>query len=282
MEQLKDVLEKTTPTPTSTSETKIVQLPGPGPEKVWSCNRCNEQYPVSAWEQWSEANSRLVDSCLRCRRKEQADAIRRIRGNTEQILFRAGFSEVLAAKTIRDLKTKGAFSPERKAEVKEIAFSIFDSKRRTKRGVCFIGPVGTGKTQWATLMAKRYVRKGWQSVAMCRLPRFLDRARDQYNRHFDGRESIEEMLKYYLNEQFLVFDDMGVRQGEATSFEQNILYRLIDERHFIAHKTYTVITTNRPLEEMDRDIDERVRSRIMEMCHVVHLDGPDWRAEVPD
>ena len=170
---------------------------------------------------------------------------------------------------------------ERRAEVKEIAFSIFDSKRRTKRGVCFIGPVGTGKTQWATLMAKRYVRKGWQSVAMCRLPRFLDRARDQYNRHFDDRESIEEMLKYYLNEQFLVFDDMGVRRGEATSFEQNIIYRLIEERHFIAHKTYTVITTNRTLEEMDRDIDERVRSRIMEMCHVVHLDGPDWRAEVP-
>ena len=211
--------------------------------------------------------------------KEEADAIRHIRGNSHQILIRAGFSEVLVAKTFRDIKTKGAFSMERRAEVKEIAFSIFDSKRRTKRGVCFIGPVGTGKTQWATLMAKRYVRKGWESVAMCRLPRFLDRARDQYNRHFDDRESIEEMLKYYLNEQFLVFDDMGVRRGEATSFEQNILYRLIEERHFIAHKTYTVITTNRTLEEMDRDIDERVRSRIMEMCHVVHLDGPDWRAE---
>jgi len=280
MESLKDVLEKTMPMPTPTGEAKVVHLPGSDPEKVWPCERCNHQYPVREWEKWWETSPRCVGLCLRCRRKEEADAIRHIRGNTEQILFRAGFSEVLAAKTFRDIKTKGAFSPERRAEIKEIIFSIFDSKRRTKRGICFVGQVGRGKTLWATLMARWYVRKGWESVAMCRVPRLLDRARDQYSRDFDNRESIEEMLGHYLNKQFLVIDDLGVRRGEATPFEQNFLYRLIDERHFIAHKTYTVITTNRTLEEMDRDIDERVRSRIMEMCHMVRLDGPDWRTEM--
>ena len=164
MEQLKDVLAKTVPTPTPTNEARVVHLPVPNLKKVWSCERCNEQYPAREWEKWWEVSPQHVGLCLRCRRKEEADAIRHIRGNAHQILIRAGFSEVLAAKTFRDIKTKGVFSMERRAEVKEIAFSIFDSKQRTKRGVCFIGPVGTGKTQWATLMAKRYVRKGWQSV----------------------------------------------------------------------------------------------------------------------
>lgn len=277
MEAIGRILQKATVSATPTSETKVIHLPGSEPEKVWSCDGCGEEYPVSVWERWWEENQRRIGICLRCRRKEEAEAIRQIRGTANQILVRAGFSEVLAGKTLQDVRTKDEFSPERRAEVKEIAFSIF-SKQSAKQGVCFIGPVGTGKTMWATLLARRYVRRGWKSVAMCRAPRFLDKARDQFSRDFGDKESIEEMLEDYLGKQFLVIDDLGVRRSEATGFEQTLFYRLVDERHFIGHRVYTVITTNRPLEDIDRDIGPQVRSRIMEMCHVIKLCGPDWRA----
>ena len=135
----------------------------------------------------------------------------------------------------------------------------------------------------ATRLARHFVRRGYNEhwLAMCRVPRLISRARDQYSLEFNERETVEGMLEIYTEKYFLVVDDLGVRRGEATPFEQELIYRLIDERYLKRDRTFTVVTTNRTLADIDREIDPRVRSRIMEMCHVIHLDGPDWRAEVP-
>ncbi|MDA2931709.1 ATP-binding protein [Nitrospinae bacterium AH-259-F20] len=177
--------------------------------------------------------------------------------------------------------TADSFTSERRQEVLDLSLSILSPQKRTKRGICLVGPVGRGKTLMATLLARRFVRKGYdeQWLAMCRVPCLISRARDQYSLGFSERETVEDMLEVYTEKCFLVIDDLGVRRGEATPFEQGLLYRLIDERYLTRERTFTVITTNRTLADIDRDIDERVRSRIMGMCHVIHLDGPDWRTE---
>ncbi len=283
MEQLKDVLAPTIPTATPTSKAKVVPLPSPETDDLLKCSRCSQGYSVSLWKQWAEANHRQPGICQPCKRMEQAKLIRSARSDTKGILIRAGFERALISKTIQDVRTEGSFTSERRHDVLDRSFSILNPKKRTKRGICFIGPVGRGKTLMATLLARRFVRMGYNEhwLAMCRVPRLIGWARDQYSLEFNERETVEGMLEIYTEKYFLVVDDLGVRRGEATPFEQELIYRLIDERYLKRDRTFTVVTTNRTLADIDREIDPRVRSRIMEMCHVIHLDGPDWRAEVP-
>lgn len=281
MEQLKDILVKTTPIATPTGKAGLVSFPSSEAEDLLECERCSEKYPISSWERWVKEDHRQHRVCRPCKRREQAELILSARRDIGGILMRAGFERALASKTIQDVRAGDSFTPERRREVLSLSCSILNPKKRTKRGICFIGPVGRGKTLMATLLARRFVRKGYNEhwLAMCRVPRLISRARDQYSRGFDEREAVEDMLGAYTEKRFLVIDDFGVRRGEATPFEQELLYRLIDERYLTRDRDFTVITTNRTLAEIDRDIDERVRSRIMGMCHVIHLDGPDWRAE---
>ena len=281
MEQPKDELAPMTPTATPTDKAELTQFPPLEAEAPLTCERCLENYPVSSWEQWLREDRQQLSVCRPCQRQEQGNLIRSARRDTEGILIRAGFERALVSKTIRDVRTEGSFTPERRRKVISLSYSILNPKKRTKRGICFVGPVGRGKTLMATLLARRFVRKGYNEhwLAMCRVPRLISRARDQYSLEFNERETVEGMLEIYTEKYFLVVDDLGVRRGEATPFEQELIYRLIDERYLERDRTFTVVTTNRTLADIDREIDPRVRSRIMEMCHVIHLDGPDWRAE---
>jgi DNA replication protein DnaC len=115
---------------------------------------------------------------------------------------------------------------------------------------------------------------------MCRVPLLIMEARDQHSLEFELRETTENLLGRFTWNDFLVIDDLGVRRGEATPFEQELIYLLIDQRYLNADKTFTVITTNRTLAEIDREVDPRVASRIAAMCEIIHLDGPDWRIEM--
>jgi len=55
-----------------------------------------------------------------------------------------------------------------------------------------------------------------------------------------------------------------------------VLYDLIDGRY--AEERFTITTTNQPLSNIEAISKGRIYSRLMEMCQVVELDGPDWRS----
>ena len=85
-----------------------------------------------------------------------------------------------------------------------------------------------------------------------------------------------------------VLDDLGA--WKMTDWMNDTLFYILNSRYMA--KRATIITTNYP--DADREkvlaadplvrreylverIGQRLRSRLMEMCLVVALDGPDWR-----
>ena len=74
---------------------------------------------------------------------------------------------------------------------------------------------------------------------------------------------------------FLVIDDFGVQRD--TEWEVEMLYNLIDARY--ADQRLTIITTNRNIEEVRDLADGRIYSRFLEMCHIIHVQAPDYREQ---
>jgi DNA replication protein DnaC len=54
-----------------------------------------------------------------------------------------------------------------------------------------------------------------------------------------------------------------------------MLYNLVDARY--AEQKLTFITTNRSIEDIKGLADGRIYSRFLEMCHLIHVQAPDYR-----
>jgi DNA replication protein DnaC len=54
-----------------------------------------------------------------------------------------------------------------------------------------------------------------------------------------------------------------------------MLYDLVDARY--GDERFTVVTTNKPLEEIKALSHGRIYSRLVEMCQLIPMDGPDYR-----
>jgi len=70
-----------------------------------------------------------------------------------------------------------------------------------------------------------------------------------------------------------VIDDFGVQRN--TEWEMEILYNLIDARY--ANRRLTFVTTNQKADELKELAQGRIYSRFLEMCHIIHVDGYDFR-----
>jgi len=78
----------------------------------------------------------------------------------------------------------------------------------------------------------------------------------------------------------LAIEDIGttVSPGQVeTDFSLRTLLVLLDHR--VEHCLPTFITSNKPLEEIARSFDARIASRIMQVCKVIELTGPDRRRQ---
>ena len=75
---------------------------------------------------------------------------------------------------------------------------------------------------------------------------------------------------------YLILDDFGVQRG--TEWEMEMLYDLVDARY--GDERYTVITTNKPVEEIKALSNGRIYSRLVEMCQMIPMDGLDYRSHM--
>ena len=75
----------------------------------------------------------------------------------------------------------------------------------------------------------------------------------------------------------LVIDDFGVNRG--TEWEMETLYNLVDARY--EAEKFTIFTANLdPKKEFSDISNQRIYSRIKEMCRIVELNGKDFRDEL--
>jgi DNA replication protein DnaC len=105
------------------------------------------------------------------------------------------------------------------------------------RGLWFDGPVGTGKTSLAILVAKA-ARDSGHSYAFYTVPRLLVDIRRTYDR--DASDSYLTLMRRLCSVDLLVLDDLGAERQTEWVVEQ--LYSVVNERW--QDKRSIVVTTN--------------------------------------
>jgi DNA replication protein DnaC len=140
------------------------------------------------------------------------------------------------------------------------------------RGLWLMGPVGTGKTTLAMLVAKSALTAG-RSVAIYSLPRLLNEIRDTHR----AERSHVDLLDRLTAVDLLHIDDVGAERTTDWVLEE--LYSIVNARY--EDERSMVITTNiLDREALCEQISERTVSRLTEMCDELPLIGHDRRMDM--
>lgn len=160
------------------------------------------------------------------------------------------------------------------------------------RGLLFSGPCGVGKTHLSVAILKTLIQEKMVAGTFVDEAELLRRLQYSYG---PGSPETEREVMLPLSEiDLLVWDDLGT--GRPTEWVQETIRTVINHRY--THQKLTILSTNWPLQPKARSssrsdqsntaikdtleerIGRRLFSRIMEMCEVVRIDGPDFRTDI--
>lgn len=154
------------------------------------------------------------------------------------------------------------------------------------RGLLFAGPCGVGKTHLSVAILKTLVQEQFISA------RFIDEAeflrRLQYSYGPDSPDTERDVLLPLMEVDLLIWDDLGT--GRATEWARETIRMVLNHRY--TYNKQTILSTNRSVEEQSNQtssrreeslserIGHRLYSRLMEMCEVIEIHGPDARTRI--
>jgi DNA replication protein DnaC len=139
---------------------------------------------------------------------------------------------------------------------------------RTGRSLLLLGEVGTGKTHEAYGALRVFAACGLHTQWV------VTTAADLYAqmrpRHGVDAETVFERA---ADAPLLVVDDLAAANNSPWVEEVN--QRLVDRRYL--HVRPTLFTSNATQPQLREYLGDRVASRLVEMCDVVAMEGPDHR-----
>jgi len=144
----------------------------------------------------------------------------------------------------------------------------FNEMYEKKQGLLFWGPVGTGKSYTAAVIANELLNKGIP-VVMTSFVKLLPKIQN-----FEENET--ELIKRLNDAKLLIIDDLGTERSTDYALEK--VYNIIDSRYLTGKPL--ILTTNLTMSEMQTTTDTRYRriyDRIFEMCYPVMVSGQSWR-----
>jgi DNA replication protein DnaC len=166
-----------------------------------------------------------------------------------------------------------------------------------KTGLLLIGPIGTGKTHLAVGIMQELIRSKGVPCRFCDYRELLKQIQNSYNPSVQTTEL--EILQPVFSTEVLVLDELGAIR--PTEWVWDTVSHILNSRY--NDKKTTIITTNFPnlpqgesvsghaspteaarqaarSETLGDRITERMRSRLLELCRVVQLEGSDFRQRV--
>ena len=158
-------------------------------------------------------------------------------------------------------------------------------KLNSCQGYFFHGPVGTGKTDMAVSLLKNIVLNAEpvleygkyrlrENLGMfISVPVMLLNIRSAFK-----SETIDEseLIKKYVKPEVLVMDDLGTEK--VTDWVMQTLYVIINSRY--EEEKQTLITSNYGLEDIRKNLNDKIASRITAMTEIIELKGIDRRSGI--
>jgi len=151
---------------------------------------------------------------------------------------------------------------------KEVAEKINKALEEGK-GLFFYGQAGTGKTHIMYAILKEFITKRINSFSFVDMPFLSIKIKNYIKEDTDPIENV----RIYTRPDYLFIDDLGVEKMTDFLFEN--LYLIIDTRYKDLKQCF--ISSNYSIKEISENINDRIASRISEMCEIIHLKGEDKR-----
>lgn len=161
---------------------------------------------------------------------------------------------------------------ERAARVVQVLSSYcesFASTRHKRKGFLLVGQPGTAKTHLACAMVQSVVGQGFRG-GYVNLPRLTREIRATYGRPRAGEGLLQKVMAFDL----LIVDEIDLHGSSDNDY--STLYDIINTRYEKSGYP-TVAISNRPLEHLLRDLDERIVSRILAGTSPILCDWPSRR-----
>lgn len=166
------------------------------------------------------------------------------------------------------------FLPARIEHLSQGIQEVFDRLTEGK-GLMLWGKAGVGKSYALAAIARCYLTEGytvkWESYEL-----LCSRIRSSYQQN--APETEFQIVKAYVEPDILLLDDVGttVSPGKQESdFSLRTLLNILDQR--LRRYKATFITSNKSVEQLAASFDERIASRIQQICEVIHCEGKDRR-----
>jgi DNA replication protein DnaC len=205
-------------------------------------------------------------------------------GRAERLEERSGIPPLYRNKTFENFK---ADKPELKTIISDVRTYADTYPTGPYPGLLLIGESGTGKTHLAVAALHRLIQKGHEGV-FTDYQTLLDRIRAGYDS--SSNSSNKEAYRMALDSPILLLDDLGAHR--VTDWVQDTVTSIVTHR--CNHQKALIATTNLPDSGVEgsnitqkgtlgveyrrtlRDhIGDRARSRLFEMCKVIHMPNID-------
>jgi DNA replication protein DnaC len=240
-----------------------------------TCSTCRG----SGWLVKTEDSVEAVVPCPECRPKEGLQKLFR-KAAIPPRYFDRGFEEFFFERN----------SLQERAQLRAIDY--VEDFPNVPRGLLFSGPCGVGKTHLSVAILKTLIQEKYvhgQFVDEAELLRRL-----QYSYGPNSPETERAVLLPLSEIELLVWDDLGT--GRPTEWVRETIRTVLNHRY--TYNKQTILSTNWPLkpqtgksprpsgkaEPMQNTLAERIGqrlfSRIMEMCEIIEMDGPDFRTDI--
>ena len=155
--------------------------------------------------------------------------------------------------------------------MKRYVYKFAEFKAQGK-GLLLYGPVGTGKTYYASCIANALIDEG-RSAYMTNFARLTNKLQGM----FEGKQEFIDSLNEY---DLLVIDDLGIERKTESGYMQELVYNIVDSRYRAGLPM--IVTTNLLPDEIKNTQDERyqrIYDRIIERCFPVEVTGKSRRRE---